>query len=385
MKREAGAAAAAEAGAGLDHLPALDGLRGLAVLLVVPHNLRIAAEPTDLWTKLLAAVLDRGWIGVQIFFVLSGFLITRILLRTRPASNYYSGFYARRGLRILPLYYATLLVMLVLLPLAGVPLKQDSSLNVYLWTFLSNYVQAFHPGGVVVPHFWSLAVEEQFYLLWPFLVRYASTRQVLGLCALVAALGLGTRCLLIHLGMPEAAVYEWTPCRMDALALGGAVAALCEMGMAPGWFSRNRHAPWLLMLALFGLGAVASKGYAQFGLLPETLGYTLLALGCAALVWGLVLSGRGAAASWLAWLRWPALRSVGRYSYGMYVLHVPLGTLLLIPLAEGLGWHVHAGLGIQLAYVVAGMVLSYVLAALVYNGFEKRFLALKHRFEPRLN
>lgn len=385
MKREGEAAALTEAGAGLDHLPALDGLRGLAVLLVVPHNLRLAAEPHDLWTRLLTAVLDRGWIGVQIFFVLSGFLITRILLRTRPASNYYSGFYARRGLRILPLYYATLLVMLVLLPLAGVQVKQDTSLHVYLWTFLSNYVQAFHPGGVAVPHFWSLAVEEQFYLLWPFLVRYASTRQVLRLCMAVAVLGLGTRCLLIHLGMPEAAVYEWTPCRMDALALGGAVAALCEMGTGAAWFATRRRAPWLLMLALLGLGLAVSKGYAQFGLLPETLGYTFLALGCAALVWGLVLARRGVAVPWLGWLSWPALRSVGRHSYGMYVLHVPLGTLLLIPLAERLGWNVHPGLAVQLGYVLLGLALSYVLAALVYHGFEKRFLALKHRFEPRLS
>src|SRR5262245_42696434 len=91
------------------HIPALDGIRGIAVLLVATHNLRLITDPISAASLPWVEILDRGWLGVQLFFVLSGFLITRILRETDQADNYYSAFYARRALRILPLHYATLL------------------------------------------------------------------------------------------------------------------------------------------------------------------------------------------------------------------------------------------------------------------------------------
>lgn len=368
-----------------DHLPTLDGLRGLAVLLVVPHNLRLLSTPHDIWTQLLTATLDRTWVGVQLFFVLSGFLITRILMRTRSATNYYSGFYARRGLRILPLYYGALFLLLVMAPLVGVHLARDPSLNIYLWTFLSNYVQPFHPGAGALPHFWSLAVEEQFYLIWPLLIRHASNSQVLKICVSTAIISLLTRLLLIHSGLPEDAVYVWTPCRMDALALGGLAAVLLEMPASTDWLKQHRNAAWVAALAALGAGFVASKGYTQFGLLPQTAGYSLLAVGFGALILGSAAADTGHIPVRLSWLRWTLMRRMGRYSYGMYVVHVPLGTLVLAPLAERLGWANHPSTLAQYAYVAIGLGMSYAIAALVYQGYERHFLALKHRFEPRIS
>jgi peptidoglycan/LPS O-acetylase OafA/YrhL len=98
------------------HLPALDGLRGVAILVVLIHTFGLLDAPTTLAGRVFGAFMSQGWVGVQLFFVLSGFLITGILFDTQGAENYYSGFYARRVLRIFPLYYGTLLLTLVILP-----------------------------------------------------------------------------------------------------------------------------------------------------------------------------------------------------------------------------------------------------------------------------
>jgi peptidoglycan/LPS O-acetylase OafA/YrhL len=345
------------------HIPALDGLRGVAVTLVVLHNLRQITEPLPgqaaslLWVQLL----DRGWIGVQLFFVLSGFLITRILLRSREAKNYYSGFFARRALRILPLYYAALLLWLVVLPAIGWGYPHDDRQDFYLWVFLSNWVQPFHSNGALV-HFWSLAVEEQFYFVWPFLLRRFAA---LPFCLTVAALSLAVRIAMLAAGFISEAVYEWTPCRMDALALGGAVAALGEnpRWRLPSW------SPWVVL----ALGAAVSRGYRQTGTLAQTAGYSLLALGFAWWVFALVSEGQS------RWLEWPWLRSLGKYSYGIYVIHLPFRVV-----AE---WALHRlgkplTLGVDICFVLVTFAVVYGLAVVCYHAFEARFLRLKSRFEP---
>src|SRR6266852_9355595 len=118
-------------------LPTLDGLRAIAILLVVPHNLNLIAMRGG-GAGLLVAGLHRGWIGVQLFFVLSGFLITSILLDARDAPDYYRSFFVRRVLRIFPLYYATLLVLFVLLPALGLlpsSVQRDPMAEVSCWDY----------------------------------------------------------------------------------------------------------------------------------------------------------------------------------------------------------------------------------------------------------
>lgn len=351
------------------HLPALDGLRGVAVTLVVLHNLRRISEPQgDLGTLLWVQLLDRGWIGVQLFFVLSGFLITRILLRTRDAQNYYSGFFARRVLRIFPLYYAALAFWLLFLPAIGHAFPHDSSTDAYLWVYLSNWVQPFHHHGALI-HFWSLAVEEQFYLVWPLAIRHV--KHPLNFCLAVGALSLLTRIALLATHLPADALYMWTPCRMDALALGGAVAALLETGRT----LPNRYVPWLTLLA----GAALSRGYRQNGALAQTAGYSLLAAGFALWIYS-VVSDPNAPAN--RWLNWSWLRSLGKYSYGIYVIHLPFRvaaewTLARLPFAQ-------ETLAADLLYVLATSGVVYALAVASYHAYENRFLRLKQNFEPRL-
>ncbi|HET8870890.1 MAG TPA: acyltransferase [Aquabacterium sp.] len=366
-----------------DYLPALDGVRALAVLMVVPHNLRLMVEPHDAATHVLDAILDRGWIGVDLFFVLSGFLITRILLQTRTAPNYYSGFYWRRTLRIWPLYYVALLFMLWVVPALGWLPVHDRSHDAYFWLFLSNFVQPLHHHGPSLPHFWSLAVEEQFYLLWPLLVAWLRPGSLARLCLGLISFSVVFRWWALSHGWDPEVVYVRTWCRMDALAMGAALAVWLASPMAAPWFQAQRGRAWSWALGCLCLGALVSGGFRQFGLWPQSVGLLGLDLGLSASLACVVASDLG----WLpglSFLQRPWLRRIGRYSYGMYVWHVPLGLLLLEPWAHGLGWDQQPGWLLQLGYLVLAVAATLAVAALSYHLFEKHFLALKARHAPRL-
>src|SRR5467141_3598622 len=169
---------------------------------------------------LFVSALHRGWIGVQLFFVLSGFLITGILLDARHSPSYYRSFFVRRVLRIFPLYYATLLVLFVLLPaldLLPASFKRDPMVELSYWAYFSNWYGPFHQGEDSVSHFWSLALEEQFYLLWPFVIHRRSAGWVMRLCLAVAAASLVLRVVMVLTGAPAQAIYQFLVTRIDAL------------------------------------------------------------------------------------------------------------------------------------------------------------------------
>ncbi len=206
------------------HVKALDGVRGLAVLMVILYHMEYLAPRSSLWAKALLAPLRIGWAGVDLFFVLSGFLITGILLDTRESPNYFRSFYARRALRIFPLYYLVLSGILVLAHFTStlnyvLPVSHDRFFYfVYLnnwWPFLRD---TWH--GNILGHFWSLAVEEQFYLLWSLCV-FAIARRHIRLAALCGIAGaLVIRCALFLHGGTTRDVIENTFSRMDALLVG---------------------------------------------------------------------------------------------------------------------------------------------------------------------
>src|SRR5262245_13745 len=175
---------------GTDRVPALDGLRGLAILPVMLTHFVSDGDlsPVSKVDEIVSATLTLGWVGVELFFVLSGFLITGILLDSRGAPHYFRNFYIRRTLRIFPLYYGFLALWLGVLPLfykwpndvlkvVSIPVSP-----VWSWAYLTNIVQALHDdwraGPPYTTHFWSLAIEEQFYLVWPTVVFLFSRRRL---------------------------------------------------------------------------------------------------------------------------------------------------------------------------------------------------------------
>jgi len=350
---------------------------------VLAHNLNLFEGATSSIGKVLTTLMNLGWIGVQLFFVLSGFLITGILLDTRDKQNGYRAFLARRTLRIFPLYYTVLFVAFVVLPLLRVhlPVKlaSGSENQVWLWLYLSNWVEPYGRSVTLFPHFWSLAVEEQFYLVWPFVVRGLRRRSLSIVTATLVVLGLVVRMVVrFETGNVEAA-YSWTICRMDALALGAMAAILLRTPAAAEWLLAR--ARWLgaTALILLGITFVATEGFPRTSFWDQSLGYTAtafaFALGIVAAVVATSRAPSGASASVFdnRLLRW-----IGKYSYGIYVFHLPLHLLLGKRL---LGDHREpAGLLLGFGYPLAMGAVTLLLAMASYHVLEAPFLRLKSRF-----
>src|SRR6202045_3638349 len=202
-------------------IPQLDAVRGLAVLLVLLHN-------TNVYPSLhLHLISDNGWMGVDLFFVLSGLLITGILLDTRQSEGYLRNFYARRCLRIWPLYYSVLLFMFVIVPI----LRPSEAHTVFearsspWWAypvFLQNFlipIPTMATGALGVT--WSLAVEEQFYLVWPLVVRFCSEGQLRKIAIAVICISPALR---FYLSQHQVIIYSNTFCRLDGLMAGALLA-----------------------------------------------------------------------------------------------------------------------------------------------------------------
>jgi peptidoglycan/LPS O-acetylase OafA/YrhL len=368
------------------HIGTLDGVRGLAILLVVAHNFTLDIPAPSLPLRLLHAITEVGWIGVILFFALSGYLITSILLRTRNDDRYFRNFFARRALRILPLYYTALILTLVVMPrVVTVPpwLAAETKHQVWFWFYLSNWVMPFGNGISILNHFWSLAVEEQFYLVWPLVVWAIAPRRLARLCLVLAAASFASRVAIRASGIvTPIANYSWTTSRLDALALGALVAVALRDPRAAAALARwrARLLP-LLALALLALAGVTS-GLGRHQPAVDTVGYSLLALAAALLVAGAIEAGdRRGGFTWKLFSH-PALAWLGRYSYGIYVFHGML--CLALPRLLPPSWLKPQGnlayLAVTGGYLVVAALISVALALVSYHVLEKRFLALKSRF-----
>lgn len=309
-------------------IPELDGLRGTAILLVmVGHYFSVPGVGA---VSLLNGYWFRlGWTGVDLFFVLSGFLIGGILLEARGSSNYFKTFYARRFFRIIPLYYAWILLYVILAPLIRIffservgPVQQvDGSILAHLF-FLQNFHEFLKSGASFwwFSSTWSLAVEEQFYLAAPLLVRYLSRRSLATVLVLVTLVAPILRFVVRNYVSDGAwLAYRLMPCRADALAVGVLAALIWNSPKGRAWLERQT-------LILYGLFAFLFYGVAYLWrwssdpmlLLTQTAGYTLIALFFAVLLL-LVLTERTFLLSGV--MRLGFLRELGGISYCVYIIH----------------------------------------------------------------
>lgn len=360
-------------------IPALDGIRGLAIIWVVLHNATAEnfVSPRGVF-YFLTLFAHTGWIGVQLFFALSGFLITAGLLETQGESHYFRNFYAKRALRILPLYYTVLLLFLVVLP-GVVTLRPPFSSHpqASLWFFVTNWTNSVPYG---FGHFWSLAIEEQFYLFWPLLVFRLPPRRLLTACVWIAVGALVVRSAMVAYGADPGTIYENTICRMDSLVLGGAGACVLRVPSLRHWVSSRLGVLGCATLILFAAGIPLTHAYATTGASGETLGYTLLALCSATFVMSVALSKCRSRIGSL--LSWAPLRSFGKYSYAMYIFHNLLHKLWGEPwLIARFGER--PAVQTVFAYGLVILLMSYLLAFCSYHLLEKHFLRLKRLFELR--
>jgi peptidoglycan/LPS O-acetylase OafA/YrhL len=369
------------------HMPVLDGLRGLAIALVVAHNAGDAqpTPPTRLH-KTLYLLHREGWVGVHLFFVLSGFLITGILLENKERASigdYFRSFYLRRTLRIFPLYYATLIAAFVLLPLVSSLAPTLPSVQAWYWAYLSNWREPWGPSVSYFPHFWSLAVEEQFYLVWPLVVLLLSRRALASTCAAIAVVAMLVRFALVRHHAPMFAPYELTVARMDALVLGAAAALATR---TPAIMARIT--PHLgRALAAFGLSIVVmapfSDGFFRDAPPVQTVGHLLVALFFTALIL-VCVTGEVRGTRLARAIAHPALQWLGKYSYAIYVFHVIIEHAIrrfALPWLGDARFAVAAPAMVIYIAVVGG--LSIAAALLSWHLLEKRFLALKDVIAPR--
>ena len=267
-----------------ERMPALDGLRGLAILSVFLYHYAGGVElrPNSAWLRAMYSVTQFGWVGVDLFFVLSGFLITGILYDTQGESGYYSKFYARRSLRIFPIYYLYIAIVAIVGGFVGIHWRAAQA------TFLL-YVG--FPCALVWPdiipatsyiritHLWSLCMEEQFYLVWPWLISALATpRRILRTCGLLIFVALALRSLIWVTGwLGPAWGYTFLPFRMDTLAVGAALAILVRGHHRE---RLTKMAPAVLAVASAGvLGicvAARSIDHDTAGL--NSVGFTMIAL-----------------------------------------------------------------------------------------------------------
>jgi peptidoglycan/LPS O-acetylase OafA/YrhL len=363
-------------------IPILDGIRGLAILLVMIHHLTIMEARISL-DHVFIRIAQAGWVGVDLFFVLSGFLITGILYDSKNSRSYFSNFYARRVLRIFPLYYGVLFFSLIILPHLSHPKLMNfgriAGDEVWYWLYLSNYsiafAKAFRHGILDVS--WSLAIEEQFYLLWPAIVFLSGRHRLMKICIGVIVTAMTFRTLLVLTRAHPIAIYVLTPARMDSLAVGAwvALAARGEGGLGR-WKPAARVVTVLSGLAWCGTLAWGNFDYLASSLV-QCLGYTVVALFFGSM---LVLTlGSLPSARTVRILSHPVLTLFGQYSYALYLFHLPLRAAIRDTVFGPTRFFtlMDSQLPGQVAFYLLATAAALGLAALSWNLYEKHFLKLK--------
>jgi peptidoglycan/LPS O-acetylase OafA/YrhL len=374
-------------------LAVLDGVRGLAIVGVVVCHVNWAFGGPFTVGRVggpLAALFGWGWVGVDLFFVLSGFLITGILFDAKGCDGYFRNFYARRALRIMPLYFGFLLFVLCMNRVrpADLPWISGDAL-VSLASYTYNFRVALTGrslGGL--HHFWSLAIEEHFYLLWPLAVGALGRRALMRFCLAVAAASFLLRVIVVLSGARPISAFFLTPCRLDGL-LAGSWVALAWRDPADRARLRRSAARYVTGSGCLLLGIALGQrhfipevdlrrvpGAAVDGTLVITVGIAALAVFFAGLVVLAVDAPEGGRLRRV--LESQGLRALGRYSYGIYVLH----TLVLLATVRALSRLPHVPAVVAKPFAVAWVLaLSLAVAWLSYHLYEKHFLRLKRFFE----
>jgi peptidoglycan/LPS O-acetylase OafA/YrhL len=361
-----------------EHHRILDGVRASAILLVIAFHL-VQPFPNLPLLSALNTLSGFGWAGVDLFFVLSGFLITGILWDTKNATNYFRSFFARRALRIFPLYYGVLAVLVTAALFSHEVRSKFAPQPIYNFLYINNWTDVFTPMDRLhfTGHFWSLAIEEQFYLLWPLCVWLVpDLRTLRNLCIGGAIIAAASRALLLSGNVPNhELIYKALFTRMDTLFIGALGAVLVRQNVKLNWRSARVIALWT------GAGALAFvvpvlrhrvavshvDGYMQ------SIGFSFVALTFGFLVlWAYDHSGSSSLVPRL--LQSEALVRFGKYSYGIYIYHPFLLSIWAKTVA-----HLCPDPFVRTAGILA---LSFAASKVSFDVFESRFLCWKKRFTP---
>lgn len=377
---------AAKRGAEARQITTLDGMRGLAVLAVLMFHFAWTFPETTPVAKRIHEFLWSGWIGVDMFFVLSGYLITRGLVApsTRVVGSRLKMFWMRRVLRIFPVYYLMLIVGTIVCVAIGAWIP-----SWHYWLYMQNYKLAFDPEPLRwTAHFWSLAIEEQFYFVWPLVAVLVPRRKLVWVSLALAGL-----CILLRAGLTfklgaylpgeeaQKFVYRATFTRADGLLLGAFAATVQREWMHPVarvW--RRLRVPLFVLTGLMILGLYKMcGGLNDYDRRIVVIGYATMALFFAVSV---SLCADGLVSERVrAFLSSKLLVACGKVSYGMYLFHWVL-VVYLVPKLEKVqpDMDTTTQMGLVSGVIVGGTLASYALAWVSFRFFEEPFLKLKAKF-----
>jgi peptidoglycan/LPS O-acetylase OafA/YrhL len=354
----------------IQQIPELDGLRGLGILFVVLQHSYVPH-------------VGLSWAFVDMFFALSGFLITSILLATKGSPRYFSAFYARRVLRIFPLYFFCLFAVFCV----GIPIAYHFRLahlvpfteQLWYWLYISNWFNGLGHSIYYLSHFWSLAIEEQFYLVWPIVVFLLSRRALARCCLLLIGGSFLLRLVFVVIGANPVLLQRGTIFKMDTLAMGGLIAVIAT---SPRVIEQAR--PYFKYAAFVGTALLTIItivwGSSVLTVPMIAIGYAAVACMSGYLIFYIALNT--GSSEFVCWIfRFGGLRNLGKYSYGIYVLHYPV-VVALFAMQKRLAarYEVLNGISAYLATLALALVACYVSALFSWSLLEKPFLSLKDKF-----
>ena len=367
-------------------LPELDGIRGLAILFVLLwHCIGAPLHPAYLMRGLdggFLSIVKQSTIilrsGVDLFLVLSGFLIGGILFDNRKSSRFFPVFYGRRMLRIFPLYYLILVLFVVLKSFGANGVLFDGPIPVFSYlTFTQNYFMAHlgSSGAIWMGATWSLALEEQFYAGFPLLVhRCAMAAMPAVLVAGIILAPILRIWTYFHFGNGQAG-YEWLPCRIDALFVGALLAYTLRQPAGRTWLHAKRRllaaafVPLFVGFIVLGIAITSDMEYHSM-----VWGHTFLAYFYG---WGILLSVIYAGSGATRFLRARWLTFLGLISYGVYLLHLPVLFTVFGMFSRAVDVNSLREEGL----VLLSLATTIVICAASYYVLEKPLIRLGHKWK----
>ena len=349
------------------YTPELDGIRGIAILLVIIYH----CFPSGLTRG--------GWVGVDLFFVLSGFLITGILIDSKNKRHYYYNFISRRILRIFPLYYLVLFLVFFVLPAISRSILPPgfsfyTRHQAWFWLYVQNWLYSIagFPQSHLLVHFWSLGVEEQFYLVWPWVVYFSAEKRLPLVSVLLCIAAIIFRSLPAEwLHFEFTYRYLNTVSRMDDLLIGALIAQLVRRD--PEVLEKLAVPVGLLSLSVFLLAVIFFR---SMSFLHLTAVYTPIGL----FMGSLLLLSLSSVQGFRKLMKTRALTFLGKYSYGLYVYHYIIYILIEYNLNGWVDLHFK---GFFMRMMIPGLItviFSVIISVVSYHFFEAHFLKLKKYF-----
>jgi len=368
----------------------LDGVRGLAILLVMFYHFSIPFQhhiKTNNIDILLAKILQTGWVGVDLFFVMSGFLITSILLQTRVTTSYFKNFYVRRVLRIFPLFYAVLLILIIILPSMFIYMEKSTLVmqenSLWFWTYLVNFkiasIGSF--SGFQGGYMWSLAIEEQFYLIWPIIV-FCYHKNIARLSMIIIVLSIILRIILMHCyGFSATSVYVLPFTHIEGLLFGACLSVIYKNGSLNKVYSAVFYPALVISLGVLLFVLIEYKRFVFYDYYTAMFGLFSVAILAALLVLKLLLALEQENKVIIVNIfESRVLNKFGGLCYGLYLFHHPIGVIVnkLIPIDTFT--FMGSSFPTLFIIIILSSTSSYFVAYYSYLLFEKPFLKLKKYF-----